>query len=164
MVEVPDGGKPFVGPNPKPSERILKVGVGAQLKNECRGLEPLQGREDSLFEGPKPRLGARLRGQWDVDRVVMRSVFFGEAGAREEGPPALVNAAREDARFIYEGVLRAFTVMDVNIHSSHPIKSIEKQVGGKGDIVEDAEAGGPISAGMMETSRDVVGARKVLTV
>lgn len=124
-------------------EGIDTVRVAPELRDEDLRLEgPQHGRDDGV-EGSKPTAIARTRWERDVDRHPLRVAsprVLGEAGSRERGVAALVQADRHHSGVVVERSLHAVAVVGVHVDVRHPTNAVGEQPrDGDGDVVVHAE-------------------------
>ena len=102
---------------------------------------------DSLSEV----LAARACRQRAVDDVIGAGIG---ASVRVEG--VLEAGAEQDAGVVADDILGTIAMVHIKVDDGHPFQTIhfEGMTGGDGDVVEEAEAHGPIVLGMMPWRTD----------
>ena len=137
---------------PAVAERIGPVGVEAgRDQHQLRGVFEQYG-DDDVLDQRHPHLLVGPGGDRRVDRVAEPVAGAGvaeSAGAREQA--ALVDAGEQHVSTPAEHVGGAVAVMDVPVDDHHPlaVELPDRQLGGDGDVVEQAEAHRPVGERMM---------------
>jgi len=132
------GGEPQVG------ERILVVGVAAQLGHQDLRPPGLHEGGHQLLEGVQPVVVAGVGRQGHVDAGPQRVALahlVDEAGAGEQGGAGLVEGDGQDPGIAVEDRLGAVAVVHVDVDVGDAPDAVAQQPGdGDGDVVVDAEA------------------------
>ncbi len=128
---------------------IQTMGIEARGNEQKIGGEKLQLGHDHAPDRVGPLVRAASRRHLHVQVGVTFSPFVGKSRSRKLG--VFVQADEEHRVIIIKGVLRAITVMDIEIKNSHPVRFgyIADPSCRDGDVVEHAEPHRVVGLGMM---------------
>src|SRR5581483_746300 len=145
----------------EPHERVAAVRVDANLDDQEVGPVAGDVRQHDLVEQPQVRGVAGAARERDVEGVAEATAgadLRRRARLRVEPAAVAVQRGVED-RLVPEKLLRAVAVMAVEVDDRDPLDAelALEDVDGDRDVVEDAEAAGPGTAGVVEAAAGVEG-------
>src|SRR3989442_13343941 len=125
----------------EPCQRVVLVRIEAGRHQQEVGMECGECRTDLLFPGAeKPRIAAAARERY-VEDIAMRSALSGSAGPRIKR--VLMGRRVEDLGIIFETVLRAVAVVDIEVEHAQAANAPGAcRQEAYGDVVDQAEAHG----------------------